>query len=117
LSCGTPFLSGISLYSELAHNGTVSMYAKPFKRVTGGVGYTITSTTGSTLILNPNSPTGPLSYNYHLPEATLAIELSKNLTYKTGWNYYDYHEKSNPGPTLPRDFRGNAFTISLRYSM
>lgn len=117
ISCGTPFLSGISLYSELAHNGTFSFYAKPVKRVNLGAGYTVTSTTGSTLILNPNAPTGPLSYNYHLPLATLAIELSKNLTYKTGWNYYDYHEKSDPGPTLPRTFRGNVFTLSLRYSM
>lgn len=117
LSCGAPFLSGISVYSELAHNGTVAMFAKPVRRVNLGIGYTITTTTGNTLILNPNSPTGPLSYNYHLPLATLAVELSKNLTYKTGWNYYDYHEKSSAGPTLPRDFRGNVFTVSLRYSM
>lgn len=117
LSCGTPFLSGVSLYSELAHNGSFSFYAKPIKRVSLGAGYTITSSTGSTLILNPNAPTGPLSYNYHLPLATLAIELSKNLTYKTGWNYYGYNEKSTSGPTLPRDFRGNVFTMSVRYSM
>ncbi|HEV3037392.1 MAG TPA: hypothetical protein VHA33_06365 [Candidatus Angelobacter sp.] len=117
LSCGTPFLSGISAYSELSHNGSVAIYARPFRRVSAGVGYTITSTTGNTLILNPNAPTGPLSYNYHLPLATLAIELSKKLTYKTGWNYYDYNEKSSSGPTLPRDFRGNVFTLSLRYSM
>ncbi len=117
LSCGAPFLSGLSVYNELSHNGSASIYAKPFRRVSAGVGYTITSATGNTLILNPNAPTGPLSYNYHLPLATLAIELSKNLTYKTVWNYYDYNEKSNPGATLPRDFRGNVFTLSLRYSM
>jgi hypothetical protein len=69
------------------------------------------------LILNPMAPTGPLSSNYHLPTGSLAIELSKNLIYKTGWNYYDYNEKSNAGPTLPRDFRGNVFTMSLRYTM
>jgi len=117
LTCGTPFLSGLSFYNELSHNGSATIYAKPFKRVSAGVGYTLTSSTGSTLILNPNAPTGPLSYNYHLPLATLAIDLTKNLTYKTGWNYYGYNEKSNPGPTLPRDFRGNVFTLSLRYSM
>ncbi len=117
ITCGTPFLSGLSVYNELSHNGSFSVYAKPFRRVNAGVGYTITSSTGNTLILNPNAPTGPLSYNYHLPLATLVIELSRNLTYRTGWNYYDYNEKSNPGPTLPRDFRGNVFTMSLRYSM
>jgi opacity protein-like surface antigen len=117
ISCGTPFLSGVSVYNEKVNNGTVAIYAKPVRRVNVGVGYTITSTTGSTLILNPNAPTGPLSYNYHLPLATLAVDLTRNLTYKTGWNYYDYHEKSLPGPTLPRDVRGNVFTLSLRYTM
>jgi opacity protein-like surface antigen len=58
-----------------------------------------------------------LSFNYHLPTAQLAVEISKNLIYKAGWNYYDYNEKSAPGPTFPRDFRGNTFTLSLRYVM
>lgn len=117
LSCGTPFLSGLSVYKELSNVGSGSLYWKPARRVNVGVGYTLTSSTGSTLILNPNAPTGPLSFNYHLPVASLAVQLARNLTYKTSWNYYDYNEKSSPGPTLPRDFRGNAFTLSLRYSM
>jgi hypothetical protein len=117
LSCGAPFLSGLSVYKELSNVAGGSLYWKPTKRVNLGAGYTITSSTGSTLILNPNAPTGPLSFNYHLPLASVAIQLSRNLTYKTSWNYYDYNEKSSSGPTLPRDFRGNAFTLSLRYSM
>lgn len=117
LTCGTPFLSGISVYSETSNVGGGSIYLNPISRVKLGVGYTVTSSTGNTLILNPNAPTGPMSFNYHLPLASLAIDINKHLTYKTGWNYYDYDEKSNPGPTLPRDFRGNTFTLSLRYSM
>jgi hypothetical protein len=117
LSCGTPFLSGISTYTELANIVNASVYLHPDPRFNLGAGYTLTSTTGSTLILNPNAPTGPLSYNYHLPSASLSVELTKHLIYKTSWNYYDYNEKSLPGPTLPRDFRGNVFTLSLRYLM
>jgi hypothetical protein len=117
LSCGTPFLSGISTYTELANIASGAIFLKPWKRVNLGAGYTITSTTGNTLILNPIAPTGPLSFNYHLPSASLSIELAKHLIYKTSWNYYDYNEKSQPGPTLPRDFRGNVFTLSLRYLM
>jgi hypothetical protein len=117
LSCGTPFLQGLSIYKERAHYGAGSVYLKPIARVTAALGYTLTSSSGDTLILNPIAPTGPLSFNYHLPTATLAIELAKNLEYKTGWNYYGYNEKSAPGPTLPRDFRGNVFTMSVRYSM
>lgn len=114
---GSPFASGISLYTENAHTGGGGLLYRPMPRVTTGIGYTITSTVGNALILNPNAPTGPLSYNYHLPQATLAIELNKHFTYKTGWNFYDYNEKSNPGPTARRNFRGNVFTLSMRYSM
>lgn len=117
LSCGTPFLSGVSVYSEKTNVGSGSIYLKPTKRVTAAVGYTVTSSNGSTLILNPIAPTGPLSFNYHLPTGSLVIQMAKNLAFKGGWNYYDYNEKSDPGPTLPRDFRGNSFTLSLRYSM
>ncbi|HEY7405342.1 MAG TPA: hypothetical protein VIB39_17580 [Candidatus Angelobacter sp.] len=117
LSCGTPFLSGVSVYSEASHIGSGSIFLKPVKRVTAAVGYTVTSSNGTTLILNPNAPTGPLAFNYHLPSGSLVIDMAKNLAFKGGWNYYDYNEKSDPGPTLPRDFRGNSFTLSLRYSM
>ena len=118
ISCGgSPFAAGLSFYTENAHSGGGGLLFHPFPRVTTGIGYTITSSVGSTLILNPNAPLGPLSYNYHLPQATLAIDLSKHLTYKTGWNFYDYNEKSDPGPTAPRNFRGNVFTLSMRYSM
>jgi hypothetical protein len=117
LSCGTPFLSGLSVYSEAAHVAAGSVYLKPFKQLTTAVGYTVNSSNGNTLILNPNAPTGPLAFNYHLPTASIVYQMQKNLAFKGGWNYYDYNEKSNPGPTLPRDFRGNTFTLSLRYSM
>jgi hypothetical protein len=117
LSCGAPFLSGLSTYNELTHFGSGSVYLKPTPRVTANIGYTITSSNGSTLILNPNAPTGPLTFDYHLPMGALAIELQKHVVFKTGWNYYDYNEKSDPGPTLPRSFRGNVFTLSMRYIM
>jgi hypothetical protein len=117
ISCGSPFLSGNSIYTDTSNYASGAFTVKPWRRVTLGAGYAITSTVGNTLILNPNAPTGPLSFNYHLPTAQLAVEISKNLIYKAGWNYYDYNEKSAPGPTFPRDFRGNTFTLSLRYVM
>lgn len=109
------FLSGISTYSDEVHTGGFITTFKPTKRVDAGLGYTLVSSVGKTLILNPNAPLGPLSYNYHLPTATLAVVLNKNLSFRSGWNFYDYNEKSDPGPTLPRDFRGNVVTIGLRY--
>lgn len=117
LSCGTPFLQGMSVYTELSHFASGTVFLKPTRRVRADVGYTITSSTGATLILNPNAPTGPLSYNYHLPSAAIAVELHRHYVLKGAWNYYGYNEKSEPGPTLPRDFRGNVFTVSMRYVM
>jgi hypothetical protein len=114
---GAPFLSGLSTYNEQSHLGSGMIVWKPISRLTAGLGYTVTSSTGNTLILNPTAPTGPLSFNYHLPTASLAFRINDRLTYKAGWNFYDYNEKSDPGPTLPRDFRGNAFTLALRYSL
>ncbi|PYY12925.1 MAG: hypothetical protein DMG60_22970, partial [Acidobacteria bacterium] len=84
ISCGgSPFAAELSFYTETAHSGGGGLLFRPIPRVTTGIAYTITSSVGSTLILNPNAPTGPLSYNYHLPQATLAIDLNKHLTYKT----------------------------------
>ena len=118
ISCGgSPFASGLSFYTENASSGGGGLEFRPIPRVSTGIGYTITSSVGDTLILNPNAPTGPLSYNYHLPQATLAIDLTKRLTYRTSWNFYDYNEKSDPGPTAPRNFRGNVFTLSMRYAL
>ncbi|MBV9608684.1 MAG: hypothetical protein JO187_03920, partial [Acidobacteria bacterium] len=115
LSCGTPYLLGTSLFNTGVHYGAGSLYLKPVSRMTLNLGYAITSSTGTTLILDQNSPTGPLNFYYHLPTASVAFELNKKLTYKAGWNYYGYNEKSDVGPTLPRNFRGNVFTVSLRY--
>ncbi len=117
ISCGTPFLSGLSVYTNTSNYGSASLVMRPTKRITAGAGYAVTTTNGNTLILNPIAPTGPLAFNYHLPTASVAFVLSEKVTFKSGWNYYDYNEKSNPGPTLPRDFRGNMFSVSLRYTM
>jgi hypothetical protein len=114
---GATFISAVSTYSEASHIGSGSVVLKPIRRLTAAVGYTVTSSNGNTLILNPIAPTGPLAFNYHLPSASLVFQAAKNLAFKSGWNYYDYNEKSDPGPTLPRDFRGNSFTLSVRYSM
>ncbi len=78
---------------------------KPVKRATINFGYTLTSTGGSSLLLNPLQSLGPVAYNYHLPTAALAYDVTKHVTFKTGWNYYDYDEKSNAGPVAPRNFR------------
>ncbi|MCI0352119.1 MAG: hypothetical protein L0Z53_22090 [Acidobacteriales bacterium] len=109
-------LEGTSFYDSKTHFASAGLMFKPVKRVTTHLGYTGTFVNGDSLILNPNAPLGPLQLNYHLPVAGLAVELTKNWTWKGDWNHYGYNEKSEPGPTAPRDARGNVFTLALRYA-
>jgi opacity protein-like surface antigen len=40
----------------------------------------------------------------------------KNVTFKAGWNYYQYAENDFVGPTAPRYFHANNATLALRYA-
>ncbi len=114
---GTPFLSGISLYDNKINFGYVNFMFKPVKRVTANLGYNLTSTSGNTTILGPTPNTlGVLGFSFHKPSAWLDFDLAKGLTWRTAWGYYDYNEKSDPGPLPARDFQSNSATLSLRYS-
>jgi hypothetical protein len=41
---------------------------------------------------------------------------SKDVTFRAGWNYYQYGEASFLGPTAPRYFHANNTTLALRYA-
>jgi hypothetical protein len=119
----TVLVQQISTYTDTAHYGHFGVMWKPFDRLTTNFGYEITSTVGSTIILTPSAPVGPLAYNYHRPYAGIAMEIAKGLFYKVNWAYYDYNEKEQlvpvvltPDFTAPRDFRGNTITLAVRYS-
>jgi hypothetical protein len=117
VTCATPYLDGLSLYTSLTHYGSGSVFFRPIPRITAWLGYSLTSAAGDTFTINSLSPTGPLNYRYHLPFAAFNVNIVKGLVFKSSWNYYDYHEYSDAGPTLPRNFRGNVVTLSLRYGL
>ena len=105
-----------SFYDSATHFGRAAATWHPQRRVTANLGYTITSADGDTALLNPLASIASLRYNLHQPAAALAIDLRQGLTWKASWNYHDYNEKSDSGPTLPRDFHANLATVALRYS-
>ncbi len=73
--------------------------------------------TGTFTGLYPWSPEGNISYNWHRPVAAIAVDMGRGLTFKGGYNNYDYNEKgSQITPVLPRDFHGNVVTLSLKES-
>jgi len=109
-------LLGSSYYVNNNHFGMFTMMVKPVKRVTTRLGYSITSVDGRTPQFNVLQPLGPLQYKYQQPVAALGVDLGHNLTWNTGWNYYQYGEGSFVGPTAPRYFHVNNATLSLRYA-
>jgi len=114
---GASFISGLSLYDNKINFGYVNFMFKPMKRVTANLGYNLTSTSGNTTILSPTPNTlGPLGLNFHKPAAWVDVDLVKGITWRSAWGYYDYNEKSNPGPLPARDFHSNSATLSLRYA-
>jgi len=44
------------------------------------------------------------------------VLVHKNVTFKAGWNYYQYAEDSFVGPTASRYFHANNTTLALRYA-
>jgi hypothetical protein len=115
---GSPVpLEGISTYNSKLNYGYSDIMLKPTKRVALRMGYAIDSVTGNTLILNPNSPPGPLNFNYHRPYGSVDVVLAKGVTWRTGWGFYDYNEKDTPfDPIGHRSFRGNLVNLTLRYT-
>lgn len=109
-------ISGISLYDDDAHFFHFDLMWRPIARMETRVGYAVTHTSGQATFLQPNAPLGPLDINYHLPSASIAFDLTKRLTWKAGWNYYNYDENAPPDPTGPRSFRANLVNLSLRYA-
>jgi len=110
-----PLLTG-SQYVNNNHFGMFTFRVKPVKRVTARLGYSITSVDGDTTQFNALQPLGPLNYKYQQPVVDLGVELGHNLTWNTGWNYYQYSEGSFVGPTANRYFHTNNATLSLRYA-
>jgi len=109
-------LEALGNYRTHTHFGSFSVMFKPVARVAARLGYSVTDVDGNTLILDPLQPLGPLASKLQQPLAALDINLSKNLTWHGGWNYYQYNEGSFVGPTTPRYFHANVTTLSLIYA-
>jgi hypothetical protein len=104
------------VYQTHTQYGYFALTLTPIERVTMRLGYNIVDNQGSTTSLNSLLPLGPLSSIYQTPLAAVDINVYKNVTFKAGWNYYQYGEGSFVGPTAPRYFHANNTTLALRYA-
>lgn len=106
----------LSTYVNHTHYFLADLMVKPVKRVTAKIGYGLTSTNGTTTLLNPLQPLGPLDFTYHQPLAELSYDLAKYWSVNAYWNYDQYNEGSFIGPTSPRYFHDNRTMLSLKYA-
>jgi hypothetical protein len=104
------------LYQTHTQFGYFALMLTPIERVTLRLGYTVVDNQGTTTSLNTLLPLGPLSSIYQTPLAAVDVNVHKNVTFKAGWNYYQYGEGSFVGPTAPRYFHANNTTLALRYA-
>ena len=114
-SGGTPYFSAVSLYTNKVQFGYTNFMFKPVPRITANVGYNLTSSSGSTPTLADPTILTSLGFNYHKPSASLDANLTKRVTWRAAWGFYDYNEKFLPTPLSTRDFQSNSATLSLRY--
>ena len=123
-----PGLSGLlqqlAPYTSNVNTGFIDFQWTPLHRLALDLGANISAATGSEVNLNPQSPiptapTGALNSSWYEPYGSIAYHFAKNWTGKALWNYYGYHEDSNGSYQdlfVPRNFRGNTFTLSVRFA-
>jgi hypothetical protein len=115
-------LGALSTYSSTDHFAHGAVIWKPVKRVTATVGYGASFVRGSTIFLNPLTPSGTLDYDYQRPYASIAVNVYRGVIYKMSWNYYGFNEAGNNTipfglATIPlQDFNGSNATFALRYA-
>ncbi|MGH9739087.1 MAG: hypothetical protein ACRD4X_10945 [Candidatus Acidiferrales bacterium] len=120
-SVGAAGLEALSTYSSADHFAHADVMWKPAKRVTTTLGYGGSFVRGSTIFLNPLTPSGTLDYNYQLPYASVTVDVYRGFSYKMAWNYYGFNEAGVTNPfglaAIPlQDFNGSNATFSIHYA-
>ncbi|HEY4739977.1 MAG TPA: hypothetical protein VIH76_05215 [Candidatus Acidoferrales bacterium] len=121
ITAATSPLGALSTYGSTDHFAHAAVMWKPVKRVTAMVGFSGSFVRGSTIFLNPLTPSGTLDFNYQTPYATIAIAIYQGFSYKMAWNYYGFNETGNTNPfglaaIQLQDFNGSNATFSFSYA-
>jgi hypothetical protein len=114
--CGTNTNLGTGYYHAPTEYGSFSFMFAPVKTLRANVGYQISSVNGTTEFLNPLEVPGSLQSKYQSPFINVAWTFHPQWTWKGNWNYYGYGEDGAVGPTWPRNFHADIFTLALHYA-
>ncbi len=119
-ACVAPLIQALSTYTSKSQYGYFDASWTPVKRFTARLGANLTGNSGNALLINPNAVSGPLDSKWLHPYGGLEYKFAKEWTGKAYWDYYGYHEDPTAGAVqdifAPRNFRGNLFTLSVKYA-
>ena len=107
---------GNSYYDAPTQYGSAGIVVTPIKPLRTSFGYRVSAVEGNTEQLNPLAVPGSLPSKYQTPYASMAWTLSKAWAVRGDYNYYGYGEESTVGPTAPRNFHGNLYTVGIHYA-
>ena len=112
---GTNTFLGTGYYDEPTQYGSVDVMLSPGKKLQSHVGYRLNAVNGTTEFLNPRQVPGSLQSHYQTPFAKVVWTVARGWGLRGEWNYYDYGEAGPVGPTLPRAFHTNLYTVGIHY--
>lgn len=115
IAAGTPLLNS-GYYNAPTQFGSMAFTLSPVKRLHGSAGYRMTAVNGNTDFINIRQVNGSLQSQFQTPYANVAFNLAPQWVWHLDYNYYGYGEGTPIGPTLPRSFRGNVYTLGVRYA-
>jgi hypothetical protein len=113
--CGTNTNLGTGYYDAPTQYGSIGVSLAPVRKFRSSLGYRINSISGTTEFLNPRQVAGSLRSRYQTPYANLAWTIHPGWVWKGNWNRYGYKEDGPSGPTSPRNFRGDVYTLAVHY--
>jgi len=114
VAAGTPQTS-TGYYNAPTQFGSIGFMFVPVKRVHFNAGYRMSAVNGAVDFINIRQVPGSLQSQWQTPYGHLVFELAPGWTWKADYNYYSYGEGTPIGPTLPRSFRGNVYTLGVGY--
>ena len=113
--CGTNVYLGNGYYDAPTQYGSIGITVAPTKAIRTGLGYRMSSVSGTTELLNPRQVAGSLQSQFQVPYASFAWAIHPKWIWSADWNYYGYGEASLVGPTSPRPVHGNVYTLAMHY--
>lgn len=113
--CGSNTLLGNGYYDAPTQYAALGIGWNPTKRFHSAMGYRVNAIDGSSEFLNPRNVPGSLQSQFHTPYVNAGWRFKDGWMWKGDWNYYGYGEDGAVGPTLPRAFHGNVFTLAVHH--